>query len=57
MESSIGSFVTYLKKEAENGSIYVWGAQGESDISESWIKKKRQARKTQTELSSYGKSA
>ncbi len=40
MESSIGSFVTYLKKEAENGSIYVWGAQGESDISESWIKKK-----------------
>ena len=32
-------FLRYLKTEVKNGSIYVWGGQGESNISESWIKK------------------
>lgn len=39
-KATLTEFITYLKQQASNGCIYVWGAQGESDISESWIKKK-----------------
>ncbi|MDR0840647.1 MAG: C40 family peptidase [Christensenellaceae bacterium] len=34
----IAAFIDYLR--ARVGCIYVWGAQGESDISEAWIRKR-----------------
>nr|DAZ02133.1 MAG TPA: lysozyme family protein [Caudoviricetes sp.] len=40
----LAEFTDYLLNEAENGSIYVWGAQGESSISESWIRKRETSR-------------
>lgn len=36
----IAHFINFLKTEVENGSIYVWGAQGEKDISEGWIRRR-----------------
>lgn len=39
-QTEIGRFIDYLKSEVANGSIYVWGAQGEKDITEAWIRKK-----------------
>lgn len=38
--AALTGFIEYLDEQYKNGCIYVWGAQGESDISESWIKKK-----------------
>ncbi|MEL7610728.1 MAG: peptidoglycan-binding protein [Bacillota bacterium] len=38
--TEIGRLIDYLKGEVANGSIYVWGAQGEKDITEAWIRKK-----------------
>lgn len=39
-KANLAEFIECLDEQYKNGSIYVWGAQGESDISESWIKKK-----------------
>ena len=38
--ATLTGFIEYLDEQYKNGCIYVWGAQGESDISENWIKKK-----------------
>lgn len=38
MANSLNEFVEYLKQQAENGCIYVWGAQGQTSITEKWIK-------------------
>jgi cell wall-associated NlpC family hydrolase len=35
----ISQFIDYLKGEVKNGSIYVWGAQGQKDVSEVWIRR------------------
>ncbi len=32
-------FISYLKEQEENHSIYVWGGQGEKDITTAWIRK------------------
>ena len=39
-QTGIGRFIDYLKGEVANGSIYVWGAQGEKNITEAWIRKR-----------------
>ena len=36
--TKIDEFIARLKREVENGSIYVWGAQGEDEITEAWIR-------------------
>ena len=36
----INHFIAYLKGEVANGSIYVWGAQGEKEITEGWIQRR-----------------
>ena len=41
----IAHFITYLKGEVANGSIYVWGAQGQKDITEAWIRKRETSTK------------
>lgn len=40
MEGYLAGFLTYLREQADNHSIYVWGAQGQGapTISEIWIK-------------------
>lgn len=40
--SKLNEFIQHLEDEVKNGSIYVWGAQGEGagTITETWIKKK-----------------
>jgi len=42
MANNLEKFISYLEKEVCNGSIYVWGAQGQGAdvISEEWIKKR-----------------
>lgn len=37
--ATLDSFIQYLTQQLTNHSIYVWGAQGQNDISEAWIKK------------------
>ena len=41
----IAHFITFLKGEVANGSIYVWGAQGQKDITETWIRKRETSTK------------
>lgn len=32
-------FIRYLQEQVDNHSVYVWGGQGEQDITEAWIRK------------------
>lgn len=41
----LNEFIEYLEEQVKNGSIYVWGAQGQNDISEEWIKKRETSEK------------
>ena len=41
----IAHFINFLKQEVDNGSIYVWGAQGQKDITEAWIRKRETSTK------------
>lgn len=36
----LNEFIEYLENQVKNGSIYVWGAQGQKDISEAWIRER-----------------
>ena len=40
--AKLEEFIAHLEEEVKNGSIYVWGAQGQGAdvISEAWITKK-----------------
>lgn len=42
MANNLDKFISHLEEEVQNGSIYVWGAQGQGAdvISEEWIKKR-----------------
>jgi hypothetical protein len=36
----LNEFIEYLEAQVKNGSIYVWGAQGEKNISKAWIRER-----------------
>ncbi|MFQ7067431.1 MAG: peptidoglycan-binding protein [Christensenellaceae bacterium] len=39
-KATLNGFLEYLEQQVDGGGIYVWGAQGQSDISKEWIKSK-----------------
>lgn len=40
MANKLNEFISYLQEQVNNHSIYVWGAQGQTGITEDWIRKK-----------------
>lgn len=49
----LDDFIHYLKQEVQNHSIYVWGAQGQSNITEEWIQKSENSTKNAQRAIAY----
>lgn len=53
----IDEFVTYLKEQVENHSIYVWGGQGQrgDEITEAWIRSRETSKRNADRVIRYWK--
>lgn len=55
MANKLNEFLSYLQEQVNNHSIYVWGAQGQTGITEDWIRKKETTKANGDRVVAYWK--
>jgi hypothetical protein len=53
--NKLDDFIAYLEEQAKNHSIYVWGAQGQTEITEAWIKSREETTRDANRAIAYWK--